>query len=176
MGCLCNTPTEQQLLDKEVQKPLSQSKKDYNRWDKIRLLIIGLPNTGKTTILQQMDLLQNDPSDDNRIALYKNWIQRVLLFLVDEFKRAVELSGSEKKDLMARYGPHPVDSALYAQQKSQTQHRTDPGDTGTEHKKQSNESPSDTLNDQLSTIRSKHFKNPYPTKNISKIHPRFSHP
>ncbi len=42
--------------------------------------------------------------------------------------------------------------------------------------KESLESPSDIFRDKLSTIRSKHLEKPYPTKNISKSHPEFSHP
>ncbi len=97
MGTLCYTPNKELVLSERIGEELRNEKRAYSL--QIRLLIIGLPNSGKTTFLQQLEWNIADPS----IRKYTNWIQRVLVWLVEEFESLTTTSDDEHK---SKYGPH----------------------------------------------------------------------
>ncbi len=93
MGCSV-APTEDERLDRQVQKwQLDPSKRGSQRL--ARILLVGLPNTGKTTIMKQIDLSEHELPN---LYVYKPWIQRVLVFLIEEFE-------SFTAENLSKYGP-----------------------------------------------------------------------
>ncbi len=86
MGECCSRPTPEELLDKQIDRQLQEE--SYLRYRSVRghILIIGLPGSGKTTLMQQLEIAISDiRSKRHRIEQYIEWFQDILIALVQEF-------------------------------------------------------------------------------------------
>ncbi len=173
--CTCLPVAEDKLRNGQVQQELTQAKRTYKEERPINILLIGLPGSGKTLFMQQLDLAQNGiwPERDKlKFNPYSNWIQRILVVLVEQF----EAFNSPNEEQKSKYSPHNIHTVRRTDVSRVLAYpRSVPNKKQQRYyKKNSGKENPITLEKQLETVRSKHSKNPYPSKNISKTHPQFS--